>query len=125
MENHIVTGIGCFAQPRKLSQVFLRVVEAYTLGHIRATDLVEGCNGLGSGSKKLIRRLIDGGPSGRRAVTGEIGDFKEYRRITGFYLAFKGNSLTLSIFARNRDRQQEIHSARLEKLTRFRQKRLN
>ena len=122
MENHIVTGIGCFAQPRKLSQVFSRVVKAYTLGHVSATDLVEGFNGRESGSKKLIRTLIDGGASVRTAVTGKTGDLKEYRRITSFYLAFKGNSLKLSIFARNRNRQQEIHSARLEKLNRFRQK---
>ncbi len=125
MENHTVTGIGCFARPRKLSQVFLRVVEAYTLGHIRATDLVEGCNGLGSGSKKLIRTLIDGGASGQPAVSGKTGDLNEYGRITGFYLAFKGNSLKLSIFARNRNRQQEIHSAGLENLTRLRRKKLN
>ena len=125
MENQIVTGIGCFAQPRKLSQVFSRVVEAYTLGQISATDVVEGYNCRKSGNKKLIRTLIDGGASGHPAVYGETGDLNEYGRITGFYLAFKGNSLKLSIFARNRNRQQEIHSARLENLTRLRRKKLN
>ncbi len=125
MENHTVTGIGCFARPRKLSQVFLRVVEAYTLGHISATDLVEGCNGRESGSKMLIRTLVDGGPSGQAAVSSESEDLNKYSRITGFYLAFKGNSLKLSIFTRNPNRQQEIYSARLEKLTRLRRKKLN
>lgn len=125
MENHIVTGIGCFAQPQKLSRVFLRMVKTYTLGQIGATDLMEGCNGAKTGTNKLIRALIDGGTSGLEAVTGNTGGLPEYQKITGFYLALKGNSLKLSIFARNRTRQPEIHSAKLETLTRFRQKRLN
>jgi hypothetical protein len=125
MENHIVTGIGCFAQPQKLSQVFLRVMKSYTLGQVGATDLVEGCHGGESANSQLIRALIDGEVAGREATTGEIEKLRGNQKITGFYLTLKGGSLKLSIFARDRACRQEIFCANLHELTRIRQKRLH
>ena len=125
MENRTVTGIGCFARPQKLSRIFLRMVRTYSLGQIGAADLVEGCTCRESVSTDLIRALIEGHTAGLDGATRGTAALTGNRKITGFYLALKGNSLELSIFARNRTRQQEIHSAVLHKLTRFRQKRLN
>ncbi len=125
MENHTVTGIGCFAQPQKLSRIFLKMVHTYTLGQLGATELIEGCQCQKSDCTKLIRKLIEGKAAGPHAATKETAASLENQKITGFYLTSRGNRLELSIFAKNRTRRQEIHSAVLDKLTQFRQKRLN
>ncbi len=125
MENHIVTGIGCFAQPQKLSRIFLRMVHTYTLGQLDAAELIEGCKCRETECTKLIKTLIEGKTARPGAAIEDSAAPVESQKVTGFYLSSRGNSLELSIFARNRTRQQEIHSAVLDKLSRFRQKRLN
>jgi hypothetical protein len=125
MENHIVTGIGCFAQPQKLSQLFLRLVHTYTLGQVGATDLAERCKCRKTESNRLIKALIDGQPAGLDAAIGGTAAVHKNQKITGFYLTLKDNCLELSIFASNRTRRQEIHLAVLDRLPPLRQKRLN
>lgn len=124
MNNQIVTGIGCFARPEKLSRIFLKWVQAYSLGQIGAADLVKGCTGTQPGSTELIKALIAGKAAGSGAAVHESAD-RHDNNITGFFLAFKENSLELSIFAKSRNSRREIHSAVLDKLSRFRRKRLN
>lgn len=125
MENHIVTGIGCFAQPQKLSRIFLRMVHTYTLGQLGAAELIEGCECKETECTELIKTLIEGKTAWPKPATEDSAAPIESQKITGFYLTSRGNRLELSIFARNRTRKQEIHSAVLDKLTRFRQRRLN
>lgn len=115
MGNHIVTGIGCFAQPQKLSRIFLRMVHTYALGQLDTAELIEGCNCRKSECTKLIRTLIEGQPTGSNAATGATAAPFDNQKVTGFYLTFRGNRLELSIFAKNRTQRQEIHSAVLDK----------
>ena len=50
MDNQTVIGIGCFAQPDKLSRLFKKLVQDYALGSVEGDQLIDqyiapGCEG--------------------------------------------------------------------------------
>ena len=112
-------GVGCFAKPDKLSKVFKRVIENYALGEI--TDFNNHMDADGN----LLDTIIAATPSGRRALKpGRFNDIPD-KRITGFFLDFKNQGLSLSVFLRGDSPHQERFTARLDGLTQLRNKRLN
>ncbi len=125
MKNQSVTGIGCFARPEKLSRIFLKMVQNYTLGQLEGIELANGCESGGTEGTKLLRALIAGKAACRDSSDPDAAGRLENKKITGFFLTLKDHSLELSIFAKNGDCRRERHSAVLERFTRVRRKRLN
>ena len=124
MEYQNITGIGCFAKPERLGRILNKLVQNYTLGpfegnqlHEHLLDENEGVNLL----QALTAVMVDGN-NPREAVNHE---FKESKKIIGFYLNLNGQKLNLSIFARGDCTRSEIFTTSLGKLTKLRQKRLN
>ena len=125
MENQMITGIGCFAGPEKLSRIFLRMVQTYTLGQLEEIELAnDGESGETEGAK-LLKALIAGKASRQDSSIPDAADGLEIKKITGFFLTLKDHSLELSIFAKNGDCRWERHSTVLDEFTTMRQKRLN
>jgi hypothetical protein len=91
------------------------MVHTYTLGQLDAAELIEGCKCRKSECTKLIKTLIEGKPTGSNAAIEDSAAPVESQMVTGFYLTLRGNRLELSIFAKNRNRRPEIHSAVLNK----------
>ncbi|MCP4623415.1 MAG: hypothetical protein GY850_07750 [bacterium] len=125
MENQIITGIGCFAEPAKLSRIFLRMVQTYTLGKLGDIDWVNDCKSDETEGRRLLKALIAGTATGHNLVTPGADDRCPNKKITGFFLTLKDQRLKLSILAKKGDRQQEWHSAILNEFTKIRHKRLN
>jgi hypothetical protein len=125
MENQIMTGIGCFAEPDKLSRIFLRMVQTYTLGELDGIDWVKDCKADETESGRLLKALIAGKAAGHHAVIPGADDRCPNKKITGFFLTLKDQRLKLSILAKKGDRQQEWHSAILNEFTKMRHKRLH
>ena len=125
MENQIITGIGCFAEPEKLSRIFLRMVQTYTLGKLDGIDWVNDCKSDETEGSRLLKALIAGQAAGQNAMIPGVEDRCPNKKITGFFLTLKGQRLKLSILAKKDDRQQEWHSAILNEFTQMRHKRLN
>jgi len=125
MENQILTGIGCFAEPDKLGRVFKRMVQTYTLGKLDGIEWDKDWESDGSEGSKLIKALIAGPATRHKSAGFEAGDWLENKKITGFFLTLKDQRLKLSIFAKIGDRRRERHTAILDGITRLRQKRLN
>ena len=124
MDNQTITGIGCFAGPKKLSRIFLRMVQTYTLGRLDGIDWIKGCNSGDAEGPELLKALIAGKAARPESSLPDAADSLE-KKITGFFMTLKNHRLELSIFARNRNCRPEIHSAVLDEFTRIRQKRLN
>ena len=124
MKNQNVTGIGCFAKPERLGRIFNKLVQNYTLGPFEGKQLHEQLLD-GNESVDLLQALtavmVDGN-NPREAMNHE---FKESKKIIGFYLNLNGQKLNLSIFARGDCTRSEIFTTSLDKLTKLRQKRLN
>jgi hypothetical protein len=121
----MITGIGCFAGPEKLSRIFLKMVQTYTLGPI---DGIEWANDGESGATEvtqLLKTLMTGKAARQNPSLPAAADGLENKKITGFFLALKDHSLELSIFAKNGNRQRERHTAVLDGFSGVRQKRLN
>jgi hypothetical protein len=125
MEHQIITGIGCFAGPEKLSRIFLRMVQTYTLGQLEKIELVNDSESGETEVARLFKALMAGKAAGQNLSTPDAADRLENKKITGFFLTLKDQRLILSIFAKNGDSRQERHSAILDEFTRVRQKRLN
>ena len=125
MENHIITGVGCFAGPEKLSRIFIRMVQAYTLGKLDGIDWVNACESDETEGTRLLKALIAGKAAGQNGMIPDAADRRPDKKITGFFLTLKDQRLKLSILAKKGDRQLEWHSAILNEFTRMRRKRMN
>ena len=125
MENQTSTGIGCYAKPEKLSRIFNKLIQAYTLGPFKEKQLLEGLLSDEMKGVDLLQALM----TGRKTDTCGRGcgnpSIKIFRKITGFYLTLSNENLNLSIFTRSDRRRPEIMTARLDGLTKLRQKRLH
>jgi len=125
MENHTITGVGCFAGPEKLSHIFMRMVQTYTLGKLDGIEWINGRDSDETEGTRLLKALIAGKAARLEPAIPEAGDRYENKKITGFFLALKDQGLELSIFAKNGDCRRERHSAVLNEFTQMRQRRLN
>jgi hypothetical protein len=125
MKNQFVTGIGCFASPQKLSRIFLKMVQNYTLGQLGRTELADGCESGATEGAELLKALIAGKATCQYSSEPDAADKLENKKITGFFLTLKDQNLKLSIFTKIGDCRKERHSAVLDRITRVRCKRLN
>jgi hypothetical protein len=126
MENQYITGIGCFAGLKKLNRVFLRMAQSYALGKLEEIEWSDCSESGETEGTRLLKTLI-AGKAGRRdtSIPGAGDSVIENKKIIGFFLTLKNQGLELLIFAQNRDRSQERHSAVLNALTTMRRSRLN
>jgi hypothetical protein len=126
MMNKKVTGIGCFAKPATLSRVFKKMVRNYTLGQFESINLTNSQFMAGGvAGTVLLKALIAGKAGYFPAPDSESCGVAENRKITGFFLRFRNQSLSLSIFARGDRNIQQTYTTRLDGFTELRQKRLN
>jgi len=125
MVNHTITGVGCFAGPEKLSRIFMRMVQTYTLGQLDGIEWINGRESDETEGTRLLKALIAGKAARLEPSIPEAADRYENKKITGFFLALKDQGLELSIFAKNGDCRRERHSAVLNEFTQMRQRRLN
>lgn len=117
--------MGCFAKPEKLSRIFLRMVQSYSLGQIEGIELVNGGESGETEGTELLKALMAGKATWGDSVPPGTPDRFGKKIITGFFLALKDHRLELSIFAKNRHCRRETHLAALDGFTKVRQKRLN
>jgi len=125
MENLTITGVGCFAGPKRLSRIFRRIVRTYTLGKLDGIDWIKDCESEGAEGTQLLKALMAGESAWQDSVISDFVDGLDNKKITGFFLTLKDQGLELSIFAKNGDCRRERHSAVLDGFTKMRQKRLN
>jgi hypothetical protein len=125
MENQIITGVGCFAGPEKLSRIFMRMVQTYTLGKLDGIEWIYGRESDETEGTRLLKALITGKAARLDAALPDAVDRYENKKITGFFLTLRDQGLELSIFAENGDSRRERHSAVLSEFTQMRQRRLN
>jgi len=125
MKNQIITGVGCFAGPEKLSRIFLKMVQTYTLGKMDGIQWANGCDSDATEGTRLLKALIAGEAAWQDSVIPGAVDRLENKKITGFFLTLKDQRLKLSIFAKRGDSQRERHSAILNEFTQMRQRRLH
>jgi len=125
LENQIITGIGCFAGPEKLSRIFLKMMQTYTLGPIDGIEWVSEVESGAPEVAQMLKTLMTGKTVRQNWSVADAADELENNKITGFFLALKNHNLELSIFAKNGDRRRERHTAVLDGLSGVRQKRLN
>jgi hypothetical protein len=119
------TGIGCFAKPERLGRIFNKLVQDYALGPFESDQLFDqkmppGCEGI-----DLLKALMAGPTRDRGSGPCETIKFPGHQNITGFYLSLFDQKLNLAIFAKGNSSRQEIYTAKLDELTKLRQKRLN
>lgn len=124
MKNQIVNGIGCFAKPERLSRIFLRMVQNYTLGPLDKSKLANGCKFAENENARLLEALIAGKAAGLKSSIFDPNSGIENKKITGFFLTLKDQSLELSIFSKS-DNGRERYCTKLDAFTRLRRKRLN
>ena len=125
MKKQTFTGIGCFAKPERLSRLFNKLVQDYAIGPFEGDQLLDQNTSAGCEVVDLLKALMAGPTRGRRSGGCEIIKFREHQKITGFYLSLFGQKLNLAIFARGNSSKQEIYTAKLDELSKLRQKRLN
>ena len=125
MKNQFVTGIGCFASPQKLSRVFLKMVQNYTLGQLGRTELADVCESGATEGAELLKALIAGKATCQYSSDPDAAAKLENKKITGFFLTLRNQRLNLSIFAKGDQDSLERYTASLDGLTAIRQKRLN
>ena len=125
MENQNVIGIGCYAKPEKLSRIFNKLVQNYTLGPFEGSQLLDGSVSKGIKGVDLVQALLVGQRTGICSGDSEGDSFNAFTKITGFYLTMNEQGLNLSIFAKSNSCQPEIITTRLDGLTKLRQKRLH
>jgi len=125
MKNQTVTGIGCFAKLEKLSRIFNKLVQNYTLGQFACHELFRKDMSTGIEGADLLQALMAGLTGGSRSGGYETISFQKHKKITGFYLSLNDQKLILSIFARGNSSKQKIYTASLDGLTKLREKRLN
>ena len=122
MRHQMITGIGCFAKPEKLSRVFRKMVNSYTLGKVEELEWMDGHE---TDGKILLKALIAGESGGYPQQRSGGGVTTANRKVTGFFLTMRGHSLNVSIFAEGGSRSRERYTTNLDELTRIRRKRLN
>ena len=126
MENQTITGVGCFAGPERLSRIFMRMIHTYTLGKLNRIDWINAWESEGKEEgTHLLKALIAGESAWRDSAVPDFVAGLEIKKITGFFLILKDQSLELSIFAKNGDCRRERHSAVLDGITKVRRNRLN
>jgi hypothetical protein len=126
MINRKVTGIGCYAKPAKLSRVFKKMVRNYTLGQFESINLANSQDMAGGVDVTIMLKALIAGNVGYFSVPdSESCGVAENRKITGFFLTFRNQGLSLSIFARGDRNIQQTYTTRLDGFTQLRQKRLN
>jgi hypothetical protein len=126
MMNRKVTGIGCYAKPATLSRVFKKMVRNYTLGQFKIINLANSQDMAGGvDGTILLKALIAGNAGYFPAPDSDSCGVAENRKITGFFLTFRNQGLSLSIFARGDRNIQQTYTTRLDGFTELRQKRLN
>jgi len=125
MKNQMITGIGCFAKPEKLSRIFLKMIRNYALGQIEGIDPADRKQWGETESTRLMEALIVGKNPQSHSSDSDSTQTPEYQKITGFFLALKDQKLNLSIFAKKWSGRQERYSAVLDVLTQMRRSRLN
>jgi hypothetical protein len=115
--------MGCFAGRETLSRVARNMVERYALG---GWEEAPGVREPVSEGFRALRDLICG------RDRGPAGDGTGYRRedsgpeaVAGFFLAFEGRQLRLSIFRRRGRQACRTYTACLDELVRARQRRLH
>ena len=125
MENKNVIGIGCYAKPEKLSRIFKKLVQGYTLGPFERSQLLDEPISEKIEGIDLVQALMAGQRTDLCSGDSEGYSFNEFTKITGFYLTMNDQGLNLSIFARSDGRRPEIITTRLDGLAKLRQKRLH
>jgi len=125
MKNQTLIGVGCFAEPQRLSRIFLRMVQTYTLGKLDGIDWVKSCVSDETEGTRLLKALISGKAAGHETEIPNADDRWTNTKIAGFFLTLKDQRRKLSILAKKSDRQREWHSAILNEFTQMRHKRLN
>jgi len=125
MEKQTFTGIGCFAKPERLGQIFSKMMQAYTLGPFKENHLFGGSFSEETEGARLLQALV-AGPAGGKG-TGSLNplNLAESQNITGFYLSLDNQNLNLSIFAKGTSSGPKIYTTRLDELTKLRRQRLN
>lgn len=125
MENQTSTGIGCYAKPERLSRIFKKLVQAYTLGPFKENQLFEGILSEEMKGADLLQELMTGRKTDNCGRGCGNPSIKIFGKITGFYLTLNNENLNLSIFTRSDRCRPEIMTTRLDGLTKLRQKRLH
>jgi len=125
MKNQMLIGIGCFAKPEKLSRIFNKLVQDYALGSLEDNQLLDQYIPTESEGVDLLRALLATPTKGEPSHGCEAIRFPKHPKIAGFYLSLLDQKLNLKIFARGNSSKQEIYTAKLDELTKLRQKRLN
>lgn len=125
MKHQLFIGIGCFAKPDRLSRIFSKLVQNYTLGPFKGNQLFDGPICKEGEGGDLLQALMAGLPAGSSSGGYESPNFNGPQKITGFFLSLKDQKLNLSIFARGNSSRQEVYTTSLDELTKIRKKRLN
>jgi len=125
MEKQTFTGIGCYAKPERLSRIFNKLVQAYTLGPFKGNQLFDGPKSNQMKDADLLQALMAGQIGDTSPGNFENPVFKVPHKITGFYLSLNDQKLNLSIFARTNSSRPEISTTSLDGLTKLRQRRLH
>jgi hypothetical protein len=125
MKPQTVNGIGCYAKPERLSRIFKKLVQDYTLGPFNGSQVLDGSASAEIKGVDMLQALRAGQISHIRSGGRESPSFKAFSKITGFYLTLNDQGLILSIFARSNGCRPEIITTRLDGLTKLRQKRLH
>ncbi len=116
-----MVGMGCFAGRETLSRVARQMVERYALGgweeHPGAREPV-------SEGMRALRELIAGRDPGA-AGHGHHREGPGAGHVAGFFLAFEGRQVKLSIFRRRSRRACHAYTACVDELARARQRRLH
>jgi len=125
MKHQLFIGIGCFAKPDRLSRIFSKLVQNYTLGPFKGNQLFDGPISKESEGGDLLQALMAGLPTDSISGGYESPCFNGPKKITGFFLSLKDQKLNLSIFARGNSSRQEVYTTSLDELTKIRKKRVN
>ena len=121
--NHI--GIGCFAESGTLRRVFTTALENFTLSKYEdvcpLADRVLSDENLA----RFFRAVVYSGTEKPHQAELVFSCVPESAKITGFFLGLNRQELHLVIFFLDSGHRQTRLTARLEKFTRLRKKRLH
>jgi hypothetical protein len=123
MAKHV--GIGCFAQGDTLRRVFRRALESFLLGKYEdacpSADRILNDENL----MRFFKSVIHSGTGETHQVEPLLKCVPGSARITGFFLGLNKQALHLVVFFLEGGHQQTRLTARLERFTRLREKRLH
>ncbi len=120
-----VVGIGCFAKPEVLRRVFKKTLESYILGSFEGLALDSDFSPIQEGVIQFLEDILTDGTEIHPFSRFEIGRQFEPIRITGFFLGYEKQHLTLSIFFLGAGHHRARYTTKLEMLRKIRNKRLN